>query len=117
MTGISSQFDTLQHAMEFARQSHLVNGQNIANVNTPNYKAKEVSFQQLLSTLEGGTASTTKRGQFKLHDVDGLQVRVDGNNVDLDRELATLKKNALAYQTLAQLLGSKMGLLQRAISS
>jgi flagellar basal body rod protein FlgB len=34
----------------------------------------------------------------------------------MDREVARLKKNSLAYQTLTQLLGSKIGMLQRAIN-
>jgi flagellar basal-body rod protein FlgB len=102
--------------MEFARQSHLATGQNLANVNTPNYKTKEVSFDQLVAQLENGSLSSGSLGKVNLQDVVGLQDRADGNNVDLDRELAMLKKNALAYQTLTQLLGSKLGILQRAIS-
>ena len=112
MTGISSHFQNLQVAIEFARQSHLINGQNLANVNTPNFKTKEVSFDQLLSKLEHGSTP----GELEIRNVEGLQDRADGNNVDLDRELAALKKNALAYQTLTQLLGSKMEVLHRAIS-
>ena len=100
--------------MEFAHQSHLATGQNLANVNTPNYKTKSVSFDQLVDSLQSGSLPT---GQLNLQDVKGLQDRADGNNVDLDRELAMLKKNALAYQTLTQLLGSKLGILQHAISS
>ena len=102
--------------MEFARQSHLATGQNLANVNTPNYKTKEVSFDQIVAELESGSIPTEASGRPSLLDVRGLEDRADGNNVDLDRELGMLKKNALAYQTLTQLLGSKMGILQRAIS-
>ena len=115
MTVISSHFHKLQTAIDFAHHSHLVTVQNLANANTPNFKTKQVSFGQLLARLDGA-ASAGLEGTFKLEDVEGLDERSDGNNVDLDREIATLKTNALAYQTLTQLLGSQMGILQRAIS-
>ena len=114
MTDISQHFQTLGHAIEYAQQAHRVTGQNLANVNTPEYQAQEVSFQQLLSKIEKGGSS--ELGQLDLQDVAGLKPRADGNNVDLERELALLKKNAMAFQMLSQLLGSKMGIIQRSIS-
>ena len=113
MTDISQHFQTIGQALQFAQQSHIANGQNLANVNTPNYKTREVSFQQLLSTLE---SNSTGPKQFELQQTKGLVARSDGNNVDMDRELAMLKKNTLAFQTLTQLLGSKMGIISRAIT-
>lgn len=115
MTGIVQQFQTLEQAIKFAQQSHRVTGQNIANLNTPGYQAQELPFEQLLARLNGQGA-TTHSPDYQAEEVQGLTVRTDGNNVDLDRELASLKKNALAYQTLTQLLGSKMGILKQSIN-
>ncbi|MFK7765620.1 MAG: flagellar basal body rod protein FlgB [Mariniblastus sp.] len=118
MTGISSQFDNLQSAIQFAEQSHSVIGQNLANVNTPNFKTQQLSFEELLSEFKqrqkGGLPINAS---FSLKEAAGLQERADGNNVDMDRELALLKKNTLAYQTLTQLLGAKMGILKQSIKS
>ncbi len=120
MTDITQHFQSLGLAIEFARENHRVIGQNLANVNTPGYKTAELSFQDLLSKIETGSEQGTngEKGSinFETREADGLQVRTDGNNVDMDREVARLKKNALAYQTLTQLLGSKMSMLQRAIN-
>lgn len=117
MTDISQQFHALGAAIQFAHESHRATGQNLANVNTPNYKTKELPFEQLLSQITQPDAEMDSMAvQFQLRETAGLAERVDGNNVDLDRELAMMKKNALAYQTLTQLLGSKMSILQSAIS-
>ena len=114
MTEISQHYRTLGLAIEFAQQAHRVNGQNLANVNTPEYKAQEVSFEQFIEKLD--TGSSSHLGHLDVDDVSGLKTRADGNNVDLERELSLLKKNTLAFQMLTQLLGSKMGIIQRSIS-
>ena len=111
MTGLPSQYRLLTNAIEFASQNHRVISQNMANINTPNYQAKELSFEQFLE----GSRNREAR-EFNIEYVQGLPSRNDGNNVDMDRELASLKKNALAHQTLTQLLGSQIGIIQRAIS-
>ncbi len=113
MTGIVQHFRSLAEAIQYAEQNHRTSGQNLANLNTPGYRALEIPFDQLLSRINGESASGE---EYAIHETEGLEVRSDGNNIDLDRELAMLKKNALAYQTLTQLLGSKMGILKQAIN-
>lgn len=115
MTGINPQFRELQAALEFTREAHIVTGQNLANVNTPEFKTREIPFEQLLKRLDQ-PQNTNSLQPFEHELTDGLPVRADGNNVDLDRELTKMKKNALAYQTLTQLLGAKMSILKQAIS-
>lgn len=115
MTDISQHFNTLSQAIQFAHENHRVTGQNLANVNTPKYQTQELSFEHFLSTIKNGGTSHDVTS-LKVSDVQGLAQRTDGNNVDLERELAMLKKNAMAYQTLTQLLGSKMGIMQRSMT-
>ncbi len=115
MTGLPSHFQLVSNAIEFANQNHRVISQNVANVNTPKYKTTQLSFDELLAHIEK-VRSDDESPQFKFEWVAGLETRNDGNNVDLDRELAGLKKNAIIHQTLTQLLGSKIGIMQRAIS-
>ena len=50
MTVTPSQFRLLANALSFAQTNHQVIGQNIANVNTPNYQAQEVSFDAFPGT-------------------------------------------------------------------
>ncbi len=91
--------------------------QNVANINTPEYRTQQLSFEQLLERMESKQKNSVS-GESVQYDVElteGLQVRADGNNVDLDRELANLKKNALMHQTLVQLMGTKMSIMKTAI--
>lgn len=112
MTVKVSPIKALIQAIDFASQSHRVTGQNLANINTPGYQSREVQFDQLLNRLDGGEPADA---EYQVTKAKGLAERADGNNVDLDREMGSLRKNALAHQTLTQLLGSKMSILQQAI--
>jgi flagellar basal-body rod protein FlgB len=114
MIGKVQQFEALSAAIQMASESHRVTGQNLANVNTPGYKSLQVNFEQLLERLDGKKPEDSR---YSVTQSAGLPTRSDGNNVDMDRELAALKKNAMAYQTLTQLLGAKMGILKQAIRS
>lgn len=83
--------------------------QNIANVDTPGYKRKEVSFLEELDRM-------MRKNDFDKKDVDNIKIKVfednsklsyrmDGNNVDIDTEMARLAQNQLRYNTLTQLAG------------
>ena len=110
MNGLPSQFHLITSAIDFARENHKVISQNIANVNTPEYKARTISFDDYLVN------SKSEPAEMKLEYVEGLPTRNDGNNVDMDRELANLRRNELAHQTLTQLLGTQISILHRAIT-
>ena len=81
---------------------------NIANVDTPGYKRKTVKFEEFLSS-EMKTGKISK-GQTRLkssdimvsHDYSTLSYRSDGNNVDIENEMAELATNSLRYNTLIQ---------------
>ena len=102
-----------------ARQKTIAN--NIANVETPGYKRQYVSFEEELKLVldrKGG------------HDIrDGLRdlepevktdavsaSRPDGNNVNIDAEIADLAKVSLKYRAAATLLENKIGMLESAIT-
>jgi len=90
---------------------------NMANVNTPGYKRKEVSFQDSLkqayldqdSGLEMQTAHPRHIGNESsqpvkptTHEISDTSMRNDKNNVDPDREMAKQAKTSLYYNGLAQ---------------
>ena len=104
-----------------------VTANNIANVDTPNFKAQQVSFEeQLQQTLNQDEANlrlkTTASGhiQYKSSpDSDLIAVkrnnntlRNDGNNVDIDLEMSTLAETTIRFQSLTQLAGTKLALLK-----
>ena len=111
MIGKLSQVDQLSTLLQQSQKRHEVISSNIANVNTPLYRTQDVRFDQILSELNAAT-----KAQGELFDVKGLVARQDGNNVDLDNELAKLTKNALAYQTYSQVVASKLGTYRAAIT-
>lgn len=91
----------------WARNTVLTN--NIANVDTPNYKRKDVQFESyLMSALAGGESLDERVGEVDLTtlnastytDRSNLSYRMDGNNVDIDSEEAEYAKNQIRYYTL-----------------
>ena len=81
---------------------------NIANADTPGYKAQDIDFQsELHSAISGFPASPTE--------VAGLRVKNDGNNVSLDRESRLLAENAMRFNIASNLLRSQLKITRLAI--
>ena len=87
---------------------------NIANLDTPGYKTKDVDFRQMLAAASGTPVTVSNRPQ--LHKVEGLVERPDGNNVSLDREGLLLAQTQLQFQTGVQLLRSEFKRVLMAIN-
>jgi flagellar basal-body rod protein FlgB len=116
MSVTPSQFDTLRQMLQVSNLRHTVIAQNLANVNTPGYEAREVPFEQEMSRLVG-------RGSGSFDQPEGL-VRVavtshmhqDGNTVDVNREIGNLNHNALMHQAYLQILATKLSQMKTAIT-
>jgi flagellar basal-body rod protein FlgB len=125
----------LKNAMDGAGTAHGVIANNIANVNTPNFRRSDVSFKDALAATEPsagdpdqlGLAITSDR-HFALDGQQGAQpfsvtttvqdsqqMRVDGSNVDVDQEMAKLSLNSAYAQTMGQLLQNQYSRLRQAI--
>ena len=117
MTGLFSQLNLLGNAIHGANEHHRVLSQNIANVNTPGYKTQRVDFDQLIQLLESPDGSRELINGIESQMVEGLAERIDGNNVNLEREVSQLKKNALMFQAYAQLMSSKLDLMRQAMTT
>ncbi|MGV3345491.1 flagellar basal body protein [Enterobacteriaceae bacterium LUAb1] len=85
---------------------------NLANVDTPNYKAKDIDFatemQRSMSKNSPGGANEIKY-RVPYHPT------ADGNTVSLDVEQAEFSKNSLDYQTSLQFLNAKFLGMKQAI--
>ena len=126
--------DAMQIALGASTQRMEVIGNNLANVNTPNFKRSEVSFEGALTqALQGGGGLPARRSsprhmQFagtyeKLsevtpltHTVQDTIMRTDGNNVDPDKEMANLTKNVVLYNALTTRVGDELKNLGTIIS-
>lgn len=109
------------------RQRVLTN--NVANVDTPNFKRSDVDFQKVLGQAlgEGGGDLPLKiTSPLHLQKADAVNqsgvvtdqsstFRTDGNNVDIDREMTNVAENGLYYNSVTQAISSQLGLLRMVI--
>ena len=81
---------------------------NIANADTPGFKTRDIDFSgEFRSLIEGGGP--------RVEEVEGLQVRNDGNNVNLDREARLLAENAIRFNVASNLLRVQIRTIRSAI--
>ena len=118
-----------ESALRIRGQRAAVLANNLANVDTPNYKARDLDFKQMLNKQmsEANTFDvqmTNDRhisgGSFLGEDTDLLyrtpqQPSIDGNTVEDQIEHAEYMKNTLAFQASFQFLNSKFQGLKTAI--
>ena len=109
---------------------HNVTSSNIANAETPGYKAKKVDFEDALARaidLEGvGKEMATSPEHFAMstgaiskakadvYDNPEGNTTNDQNTVDLEREMANLQENSILYKAALQLMNKKLGALKYA---
>jgi len=125
-------FRSLSTALDGLSIRQRITGNNIANVDTPNYKAQYVSFEKQLQQAlynepeqPGLPLNTTDSGHLPFSPVPATplievgqnanDLRNDANNVDIDLEMTTLAETSLRYQALSQLTSSKLGLLKNIV--
>ncbi|WP_027338684.1 flagellar basal body rod protein FlgB [Halonatronum saccharophilum] len=126
----NNNFGVLQSALTSLSKNHRAISDNIANVDTPGYKRKSVSFKkELESLLEGSNndlAVTNKRHiSLGSRDISNFKpqisveadssAREDGNNVSIDAEMAFLAQNTLEYQAIARQVANQFNRLDSVI--
>lgn len=133
MSSIAKNFEVYSKALDLRSQRHQVLASNIANADTPNYKARDFDFTAVMQNALGGKAvggvlpmQMTARGHLDGSGGRGMpslqyraeyQSAVDGNTVDMDVERAQIADNALQYQVLTQLISNKFQGLRSAMAS
>ena len=117
----------LKKALDVYASRHKVVADNIANVETTGYKAREYRFEQYLagaqSQLQGARTNENhlRLGRSDLASAQGDIARTDSehdngvNNVNIDKEMTDLATNDLSYRLATRLLSMKYQLLSTAI--
>lgn len=130
---VDSSMKALTTALNFRKMRQEIISANIANAETPGYKAKRIDFEEALERaldvdkLRSINTSDNRHynvggGSFKnlkpdiYEDPNGV-VSEDGNTVNRDQELAKLAENRILHDAAVQLLNKKLGLLKYAITS
>jgi flagellar basal-body rod protein FlgB len=126
---ISFQGQALQLQAERGR----VLASNIANADTPNYKARDFDFQQALQAASQGSGASSQLAQARTNpghlaggagatDLPPLLYRtptqsaVDGNTVDLDTERANFAENSVRYEASLRFLNGQLKQMLTAIN-
>lgn len=123
----SSTMTALERGLDYSVQKQKAISQNIANVDTPNYKAKDVTFKSFLDNEMNASyrshKTNSKHFDFKYGQSSSNSIveRSDtsyshnGNNVDLDTEMAQLAENQIYNQALVDRLNGQFNTLKTVI--
>ena len=125
--------DSLQKALDLLQVRQNITTANIANADTPGYKAKKVDFEDSLARaldLDGlrhlettdplhlpSDSGRLFNVEPDVYDNPEANLNNDGNTVDMEKEMAVLTENSIRYKTVTELIKKKLGALKYAISS
>lgn len=121
--------NVLQKGLEASSLRQQVLSNNVANIDTPNFKRSDVNFQTVLGAALGEKSSTLPLKLTAPQHISGLAdetgsgivtdltttLRNDGNNVDVDSEMSKVAENGLYYNSLTRTISSQLGLLRLVI--
>ena len=100
--------DNISRYMNLLSARQKLVASNIANVDTPNYRTKDIDF-----AAEMRAASNIQTPSIV--EPAGLQAKSDGNNVALDRESRLLAENALRFNMASNLMKAQIRLVKSAL--
>jgi flagellar basal-body rod protein FlgB len=125
-------FAPLQNALDLRAYRQQLLAANMANANTPHYKAVDLDFTSALQSALNGQGSPLpmkleQPGQLETINTAnpatnfvayqaGNSVRLDGNSVDMGREQASFQKNSIQYEADLTFLTGKIKTLTSAIT-
>ena len=124
-------FAQLERAINLRSLNHRVLASNIANMDTPNYKAIELDVVEEMNLNRQAAAKISmvrthlnhlpvrneslENQKIRMADPPVFSLRGDGNTVDVDRTMGKLAKNTLLYNAATQLISRKFNGLKNAI--
>lgn len=116
-------------ALEMQAYRAQVLASNLANADTPNYKARDIDFRAVLTTANADREATasmqaTQSGHIQPEMEEGMydlmyrqpyQPSLDGNTVEHQVEMAAYSDNAMRYLATLRILSGKLNTLRTAI--
>jgi flagellar basal-body rod protein FlgB len=111
--------EALRQAGAFGVRRHELLSENVANADTPNFKARDLNFAHELD-LARMVRSRPEAGLGEELDVrvvdtpDGV-AKLDGNDVDIDRQMTRLGQNGIYHNVVVHLLNARFNALKSAI--
>lgn len=127
---LKNSFDNINlqnKALDASWLKHDVIAQNIANSETPGYKRKKVLFDNMLQDAMNANMTPLKRTNARhiaspgadfspvvISDFDA-EMRIDGNSVDIDVEMAEQAKNSIKYNAMINQVSAQLRRLKASI--
>lgn len=121
----------LEKTLDLRSMRHNLIISNVANMDTPNYKAFDIIIKEEIEKAMGAEKAikleNTSSKHFSGREIcsgnikakasgdQQITLRNDGNSVDIDREMAKLSENNLMYNALAQIISRKFEGLKNVI--
>ena len=102
----------LSHFLDATAYRSGIIANNIANIDTPGYHARDLDFRSQLTSL---MSDDPQPANPHVTEVAGLTERPDGNNVNMDREGLALGQTQLQFQTGVALMKSEIHRLNQVI--
>lgn len=130
---LNNHFGFQQSALALRQERQEILSANIANADTPNYKARDFDFSSALENAMGGSKPTVGPTHLSLTSArhipgvayptpdtkllyrQSLQPALDGNTVDMDVERMAFAENTMQYQTGLSLVSQRIKTLTAAL--
>jgi len=126
----SKTLNAMEGYLDRLSQRHKIVASNLANVDTPGYKTRDITFHatmdELIATESSGRLRTTRERHIEgeafgppanmVFEPQGLTERADRNNVDIDREMTKVSETTFGYSMMTQFLRGKYNKIASSIN-
>lgn len=129
--GDLSVLTALKSKMRWHQTRQTVLAENVANADTPGFRARDVRMPEFASLLQGGTDTNAgmrrtntmhlggfagQAAEFRPDDASDYEITPEGNAVSLEGQMMKVAENQMDYQLATTLYSKGLGLLRTAIS-
>jgi flagellar basal-body rod protein FlgB len=124
LSKLDNEIGFMEQGLKLRSQRQQVLATNIANVDTPNYKAQDIDFKDAMKSALSSPGTTSGMATTNNRHISGtaggtgaslattqprkqLQNNADGNTVDMNVETVQFTENALQYETLVSMINGQ----------
>jgi len=106
--------------VDFTWKRHKIILSNIANADTPNYRAKDIEFRKQVEKIPLKTTNPKHikpigKEKFRVVEINRRLVGNDRNNVSVEEEMAKLAQNRIAYEVYMKMVSGSVDKLNNVI--
>ena len=111
-------YDGLEQILDLRSRQHALTATNLANANTPGFRARELDFDTLLRDVMERSVDQdpVEESEIQVHEVPVSPWSRDGNSVDPEHETAKMSSNTLLYNAVATGTSHRLEMLRFAAS-